>query len=95
MAGVGAAGGEADEVGDDVVGPDAVRVQRSFVLLEAALEARERLAVGGDRAGRLALHRAAGQVGLDEGGQERLAGGQGVHRPSMDALSAAEVKAIR
>ena len=92
MPGVGAAGGEAGEVGDDVVGAEAVRVKRRPVLLQATGEAGERLAVGGDRAGRLPLHRAAGQVGLDEGGQEQVGGEGGVHGPSMDALLGPAVK---
>ena len=79
--------------GLDVIGAEAVRVERRPVLLQAAGEAGQRLPVGGDRAGRLPLHRAAGQVGGDEGGEEWIAGGQGVHRPSMDALLAREVKA--
>ena len=66
VAGSGALGSEAGEGGDHVIGAAAVRVQRGPVLLETALEARERLAVGGDRAERLALDGTAGQVGGDE-----------------------------
>ena len=69
VTGVGAAGGEAGEVGDDVVGAEAVRIQRRPILDEAAGEAGQRLPIGLDGAGRLALEGTAGQVGGDEGGQ--------------------------
>ena len=92
MAGGGTMGGEAGQVGDDMVGAEVVRIQRGPVLLEAAGEARERLAVGLRRAGRLALDGTAGQVGGDEGGEGRYVGGGGIHGSSMDALLGAAVK---
>ena len=71
MAGVGTEAGETGEVGDDVIGAEAVRVERRPVLLQATGEAGQRLPVGLDGAGRLAFDGAAGQVGLDEGWEER------------------------
>ena len=55
VAGGGTEAGEAGEVGDDVIGAAAVRIERGCVLLEAAQEAGERLAVGGEGAGRFPL----------------------------------------
>ena len=92
VAGIGAVGGEADEIGDDVIGTEAVRIQRRPILDEAAGEAGQRLPIGLDGAGRLAFDHAAGQVGGDEGGQQGVGKGL-VHGPSMDALRAREVKA--
>ena len=52
VTGVGAAGGEEGEVGDDVVGAEAVRAERCRVLLQAAGEARRRDRDDRDRHGR-------------------------------------------
>ena len=59
--GAGAVVGEAGEVGDHVIGPEPVRVHGPPVLLEAALEAGERLAIGLRRAGRFALRAHSGR----------------------------------
>ena len=92
VAGGGPVVGEASEVSDHVIGPEPVGVQRGPVLLKAAGEAGQRLTVGGDRAGRLALDGTAGEVSVDEGREEQVAGRSGVHGLSMDALLAAAVK---
>ena len=91
MAGIGAVGGEAGEVGDDVIGADGVRIQGCPILDEAAAKAGQRLPIGLDGAGRLAFDGAAGEVGGDEGGQQGVGKGL-VHGPSMDARRAREVK---
>ena len=94
VAGGRAEAGEADEGGDHVVGADPVRIQGRLILDKAAAKTGQRLPVGLDGAGRLAFDGAASEVGLDEGWEERDGGGSSVHGPSMDALSAAEVKAM-
>ena len=81
VTGVGAAGGEAGEVGDDVIGADGVRIQGCPILDEAAGEAGQRLPIGLDGAGRLALDGTAGQVGGDEGGQKGVGKGWSMARP--------------
>ena len=53
VTGVGAEGGEAGQVGDDVIGADSVGIERHPVLPSAADEAAEGLAVGADGAGDL------------------------------------------
>ena len=78
------------EVGDDVQCLELPHIVRRPILSQGTLEAVEGPAIGLERAGRLPLHAAGGEVERDQLGQRRICYGT-----SMNARGGQEVKDAR